>query len=289
MVSACILVQGAPEYYQVAAEAVKSLLELSDFEVVIGCDEPKHFPFRSHGRLSVNRLSRPTHTHRAQRFLKKFDLLRECLSWSSSPYILQLDADAMLVRRLSSADVENLLGHHDFAAVEQTTISGSSMSREDFLRHYRDYGLRFIDPHAKVPDLADFRFYNSGVVFGTRGAFERFVRWSLEKISESHTEHQVLEHMIADQDYFQCWANSIHPGSVRELPWCWNHCEHWDEGFPREGAAILHFSNFCNGPEAETAHRMKALRKAAFSRQNLPRKLLIRAGQLQRRFMLQCH
>ena len=66
--------------------------------------------------------------------------------------------------------------------------------------------------------------------------------------------------MISDQDYFQVWTNNLYPGSCRELSWEWNHCEYWDTGFPRTGARIAHFSNFCNGPARDTAARMRALR-----------------------------
>jgi GT2 family glycosyltransferase len=46
------------------------------------------------------------------------------------------------------------------------------------------------------------------------------------------------------------------------LPWQWNHCEHWDEGFPREAALIAHLSNFMNGPTPDTISRLRALRNA---------------------------
>jgi hypothetical protein len=45
------------------------------------------------------------------------------------------------------------------------------------------------------------------------------------------------------------------------LPWPWNHCEHWDSGFPHEGAYILHFSNFCQGPSFMNMVRMWAARR----------------------------
>jgi hypothetical protein len=62
--------------------------------------------------------------------------------------------------------------------------------------------------------------------------------------------------MVADQDYFQHWANTLHPGACAELPWEWNHCEWWDEDFPAPDARILHFSNFCLGPTTDSIDRM---------------------------------
>jgi len=35
----------------------------------------------------------------------------------------------------------------------------------------------------------------------------------------------------------------------RAQPFPWNHSNLWDSDFPRPGAHIMHFSNFCHGPQ----------------------------------------
>jgi hypothetical protein len=69
--------------------------------------------------------------------------------------------------------------------------------------------------------------------------------------------------MIGDQDYFQYWTNNLHSENRNTLPWMWNHCEHWDEGFPRKDAFILHFSNFCREPTPWQILRMFLMRHGA--------------------------
>ena len=73
-----------------------------------------------------------------------------------------------------------------------------------------------------------------------------------------------VSHMLADQDYLRLWTNSRHPGSCTTLAWDWNHCEHWDDGFPRRGARIVHASNFCRGPRPAGSLRLAA--RLAFAR-----------------------
>ena len=94
-----------------------------------------------------------------------------------------------------------------------------------------------------------------------RALWERLLPWAFQTIARQPGDHQIGEHMIADQDYFQYWANRLHPGTCAELPWYWNHCEYWDESFPRLGVLFAHFSNFCNGPADDTPARIRALRK----------------------------
>jgi hypothetical protein len=69
--------------------------------------------------------------------------------------------------------------------------------------------------------------------------------------------------MVADQDYFQFWVNTLYP-DARRHPWYWNHCEHWHPAFPRLGTLIAHFSNFCHGPVAATPTRMRALQRGSW-------------------------
>jgi len=197
--------------------------------------------------------------HRAQRFLLKFTALQALLDSSRADVILMMDADAVVTRRLSERMIRHAMGPHPLAMVEQTGITGSTMSRREFLAHYTRHTLTLLDPDAQPPPVERFRYFNSGVVLGLREEWNRLVTWALTTIAGHAGEHQVGEHMIADQDYFQYWANTLHPGCCSELPWYWNHCEHWDLNFPHPNVLIAHFSNFCNGPGPETPARMRAL------------------------------
>ena len=124
------------------------------------------------------------------------------------------------------------------------------MTREDFRSHYANYSLAWISPDTAPPCIDNFRYFNSGVILGHRSEFSKVVSWAINTISRSEKDHQVGEHMIADQDYFQLWANNFRFGCCTTLPWYWNHCQLWDKQFPRPGAFILHFSNFCLGPDS---------------------------------------
>jgi hypothetical protein len=93
---------------------------------------------------------------------------------------------------------------------------------------------------------------------------EKIASWTPSRIDLSeagHVDHQVGMHMIADQDYLQYWVHNLKPGSCILLPWYWNHCRHWAEGFPRPGARVIHFSNFCNGPDQDIIKQMRKFRR----------------------------
>ena len=179
---------------------------------------------------------------------------------SDDDLIMLLDADAMLLKPLDDRLVRAALNQHLLGMVEQTTIIGSTMNRAAFWDHYRRHSLAFIAPHRAPPVPSAFRFFNSGVILGQRTAMSAVTRWALLEISRSSSDHHMGQHMIADQDYFQVWTNSLYPGICQELPWEWNHCEYWDAGFPRRGARVAHFSNFCKGPAPDTATRLRSLR-----------------------------
>jgi hypothetical protein len=198
---------------------------------------------------------------RAGSFLLKFDALEACLRATDAPTLLLLDADAVLVAPTTATQVETALAGRGLAMVEQTGIRGSGMGRADFLDHYARHSLAFLAPSAPSPEAESFRFFNSGVVIGTRQELRALATWARTAIEASGREHRVGEHMIADQDYYQVWVNHVHRGSCTELDWSWNHCEHWHEDFPRPGARILHFSGFCRGPTRETVARMRAARR----------------------------
>jgi GT2 family glycosyltransferase len=261
-VCACLLIHGRRRYHRAGREAARSLLANSDLDVFVALgsgDGPR--PPRS-PRLRIERLrdAGPA-AGRAAGFLLKFDALDACLRASKASHFVLLDADAVLVASTRGSDVRAALGDRPLGMVEQKGIRGSEMDRLRFLDHYLRHSLAFLAPGAPAPSATRFRFFNSGVVLGTREEFGAIVRWARERMAEAGPEHRVGEHMIADQDYFQVWANSLRPGACAELGWQWNHCEHWDEGFPRAGARILHFSNFCRGPGREDLLRMRAARR----------------------------
>ena len=108
---------------------------------------------------------------------------------------------------------------------------------------------------------ASFRYYNSGVVVALREKLREIVEWVGDRLADSPPGHQVGKHMIADQDYYQYWVHAVDPGCCATLPWKWNHCRHWDDGFPHPDALILHFSFFCNAPALRQIAQMALLRR----------------------------
>ena len=245
-----MLVYGRDRYYKSARLAIQSSLAKTDFDVVAVGERDKLKAIRRDSpRLRCVELEQlPRSNHRAEPFLLKFSALASCLNHTDAPFLIMLDTDTVVVETLSGPTVERALDGHALGMVEQTTITGSTMTRRDFLGHYNRHSLAWLAPEATPPPLEDFRYYNAGVVLGTRETLSNLARWAKDMILSSQGDHQVGAHMIADQDYFQFWANTLHPGSCTTLPWQWNHCQYWDMDFPRPGAKILHFSNFCKGP-----------------------------------------
>jgi len=216
----------------------------------------------AHPRLQRREQSAPpADGPRALRFLRKFHALDLALAEFSHDWILLLDADVVLARPLRETQLAAALGGAALGMVEQKGIRGSTMNRARFQEHYVRHTLALLAPGAAPPPPERFRYFNSGVVLGPRRTWAELVPWARRAIAAHPGRHEVGEHMIADQDYFQYWANQLHPGSCAELPWCWNHCAYWDDPFPRRGVIFAHFSNFCRGPAADTVARMRALRR----------------------------
>ncbi|MFH1155139.1 MAG: hypothetical protein V1793_15105 [Pseudomonadota bacterium] len=249
----CTLLYGRPLYYEIGRRAVVSMLRKTNFDIFLAVERGTSpiLNLKPSSRLHIEPLlgELPPAFHRAFPFLLKFRALLACLHHTSAEQILLMDADTLIVADIRTRDVQNALNGHDFGMVEQTTITNSSMTRKDFLSHYNRHTLAWFDPSVRPPSLDNFRFYNSGVVLGKHGAFESLVDWAIAAIASKKSNHQVGNHMIADQDYFQYWTNSLRPDSCQTLPWTWNHCQHWDRGFPDTRALVLHFSNFCKGPD----------------------------------------
>jgi hypothetical protein len=261
-VAVCILIHGNPNYFRTGKQAALSVLEQTDFDLFLALGSGPPLRFFARSRIYCHPLPEETEPgYRARPFLRKFYALQSCLERLDHSWLILLDADAIMVQPFTKQMVVESLADRGIGMVAQRTILGSGMGRRDFLTHYVDHSLAWLAPDAVPPQLEAFRFYNSGVVVGKREELTRFLRWAQETLSTRVGSHNVGKHMIADQDYFQFWTNNLHPESSVSLPWSWNHCEHWDEAFPRKEAKILHFSNFCQGPSLWQAMRMNMLRR----------------------------
>lgn len=249
-------------YAKPAQIALDALITDSPFDILVSYTEELDSSIARHPRIILNKIpALNVDAHRSQYFLRKFEALEHCLNTTVHDYIIQLDADVVLARPLNEQDIIRALSGKDYGMVEQTGIRGTDMDRAAFLNHYTNYTLKLLDPYSAPPHLESFRYFNSGIVIGTRMFFMMIVSWALDRIRHQSSEHQVGKHMIADQDYFQYWANTMHPGTCQELPWYWNHCEHWDRRFPQPGVLFAHYSNFCLGPKPNTTKRMETIRR----------------------------
>ncbi len=244
----CMVIHGHPTYYLAGRQAVLSVLRRSGFSVFLVTDHVLKIGLLEGKRLKAHPLGQVEQQVRARRFLAKFTALEAMLTHTESPWVMLMDADAVLVRDLGARDIRRALDGRGLGMVEQTTIVNSDMRRPQFREHYQSHSLAWLDPGAQPPSLEEFRFYNSGVVLARRGEMERFSAWASGMLAQRPGDHRVGEHMVADQDYFQYYANNLRPGACQELPWYWNHCQHWDQDFPRPGAYVAHFSNFCLRP-----------------------------------------
>lgn len=257
-VCVCITVAGSASYFQAARLAIRSVLGRSPFDVFVAAGAGPARLLPCGPRVTTQAIESFTAVNqRAFPFLLKFAALKACLATTRAEFVILLDVDALLAAPVDDATVEAALGAGGLGMVEQTAIRGSILNRSGFLDHYLDHTLSWFDPSAPPPPLERFRYYNGGVVLGHRDELARLAGWAEDRIRGAASHHHVGRHMISDQDYFQFWANQLSPDACVELPWQWNHCEHWDEGFPRSGALVLHFSNFCNGPGARQRARMR--------------------------------
>ncbi len=269
MTAVAILAMGKIGYLLAARQAIQSLLAHSDFHIHVTTDAAGRQMLPNSPRVHLHVADIST-DYRADLFIGKFVALENCLAHSNDDIAMLLDADAVLVDTIHEADLVGALSDGGLGMAEQPTILGSPMDRKEFLAHYTAYSLAFLMPGAAPPTEAEFRFFNSGVVIGRREAFRDFLDWAAAIRKARPRDHSVGKHMIADQDYFQVWANNVRPGGTLQLPWNWNHCDKWDQGFPRAGARIAHFSNFSKGPEIATINDMRRLAGVAASRGATP-------------------
>lgn len=252
----CMTVVGDRRYHDAARLALRSVLRNSPFPVFMGVDTGERPLWTEHPRVVTTQLSRWSSSSKRPMFLSKFDTLSALVKQEPRAVIMQMDADAILARNLAGADVVAELKRHPFAMLEQAAVIGSGNDRSFFLEHYVNHTMAWFGDKRAPPRLHSFRYYNSGVLLCTAEALTEFLQWCKPSITSKPDHHRVGQHMIADQDYLQYWLNTVHPGMCRSLPWFWNHCEHWHDGFPRPGARVYHFSNFCHGPDATTTARM---------------------------------
>jgi hypothetical protein len=261
-VAVCILIHGNRNYFRAGREAARSVLEQTDFDLFLALGPGPRLHFKDRSRVFHHALPQEAGlSYRARPFLRKFHALQSCLEKFDHPWLILMDADTLIVQPVTEQMVVEAMAGRGLGMVEQETIRGSGMGKSDFLEHYVRHSLVWIAPESTPPDPDGFRFHNSGVVLGKREQLGRFLHWALATLNAKGGNHVVGRHMITDQDYYQVWTNNLHPESTVSLPWYWNHCEHWDEDFPRKGARILHFSNFCRGPTLWQVLRMNLLRR----------------------------
>jgi len=250
---------GGVGYGMAARQSVFSLLDHTDFRVMVGCDDITAPLIPASPRVTTVDLGART-GHRAAPFLAKFDLWRRAVDEPDARLLLHLDADAVLTRHTGAADLDHALGPGQLGMVEQTSITGSTMDRVSFLRHFREHSLAYLAPAWPAPSTENFRFHNSGLVVFRSLELRNFLGWADAIAASTDGSHTVGEHMIADQDYLQVWTNIFRRGRCSDLDWSWNHCRWWDEDYPRPDDRVRHFSNFCDGPAFSTAVAMERAR-----------------------------
>lgn len=259
-VSAVLTVVGEDSYRRAARASVRALLARTDLEVVVGADDVEGLELPAHERITVLPIEVRHVQGRPDPFLAKFRTVTGFLR-SGAPLpdaVLLIDVDAVVVSGVSADEVVALLDGRDFAMAEQPGITGSTMARADFLRHYLTHALPVIDAEAPAPSLEQFRYFNSGVVVARPDALLCLAEFALDRSADPDRAHVQGEHMVADQDYFQYWCTTVHPGSCTELSTDWNHCRWWDADYPRQGARIRHLSNFTEGPIEDTLVELEA-------------------------------
>jgi len=260
-VAVCIPIFGSQRYRLAGRQAVRSVLQHTDFDVFIAHDQDRPFALKSSRLRSLALPNAATGTFRARMFLRKFQALQACLGAGHHSLVLSLDADAIVAGRIDRSMIEAALDGHDLGMAEQTRIRGGEVGRAELRAHYQNHTLAWFEPGRESYPPPDFRYYNSGVVLGSRDKLTEIAEWAQDRLAQSPGSHQVGQHMIADQDYYQYWVHAVEPGCCATLPWSWNHCRHWDEGFPRTDALILHFSSFCNAPSLQQIAQMALLRR----------------------------
>jgi hypothetical protein len=193
--------------------------------------------------------------------MTKLDAWTSWVRDAQTPLLLLLDADAVLVAATSSSELTELLGSSDFAMVEQTRLEHLGWGRAQYWKRYCETTLRAIDPTATPIAAEAFRFFNSGVVLCRKPALANFLQWCRTTARRVDFEAVAAAGLtLTDQDFLQIWCNQRYPDQTSTLDWSWNHSGHWDAGFPRQGARVIHFSDFYRAPTAQVIAGMRAAR-----------------------------
>ena len=229
MISIGVLGVGSPKYRIAAWQTALISSKKSNFEVFLGIDvgvdggiKEVELPFE------LVQLNNGRGNFRAQPFLQKFELWREMLNRSNAEILIHLDADAVMVKELTAEAVKKVLGDFDLGMVEQGQIIGESkFGKIELYQHYLHHTHRYIAPDLDPPSLDDFTFFNSGVVIFRRAELERFLDWFESVSVKLDGTYSLGEHMIADQDFLQIWANEIRPSGSTKLPPTFNHSPLW--------------------------------------------------------------
>jgi hypothetical protein len=252
-----LIVHGDPLYFKASILAIKTILRNTDFKLFVSYNgDISNFP--KDKRVIYHKIDHfVLQTSRPYRFLLKFKGVQDCINIIDPDLIIMMDVDAILIKKIKEKNVRNALDGFPIAMVEQKKIVRSHMDRKKFLEHYVNHSLKMIAPKLEPPKLMDFRYYNSGFVIAEKDYLKKLSSWAVAHIEDNLGKHEIQGHMIADQDYFQVWVNNIYPETCNELPWFWNHCEHWDDHFLDFRAIVIHFSNFCNGPNNKSIQNMK--------------------------------
>ena len=211
----------------------------------------------------------PLETNKFQKgdwFLHKFNVWADALSHSNEQFFLHIDADASITAEFSFEKLVDELGDKSIGMVEQKRVLGDHpLEKQDLQNHYRAVSFPAVNFDSRRPNTGDFRYFNTGFVLFRRRALENFLHWAKDKIP--HLCREVNGNMVADQDLMQVYANEIAPGEIAELSWRWNHCEWWDTDFPNSEAAVIHMSNFCQGPKPAQMNKLALLSRGSHSRE----------------------
>jgi GT2 family glycosyltransferase len=253
---AIVSVFGDEAYYRAAEHCIRSLVEHTSLRIAIGCDRPEDIRVRYPGRVFVLPVDLSGPELRPRPFMGIFDTVIAIQEHLPSEFCLLVDADCVVMTDIADTDLGTALGAFDFGMVEQTTVSGSSMGREEFLEHFTKVSLPTVDSDARTPSLDVFRYWNSGVVLARTSALLELAQFATQKWTQNPAGHIVGDHMVSDQDYFQYWGSVRNPGSTNTLTKHWNHCQWWDDDFPNPAAKIHHYSNFCLGPDETIVEKM---------------------------------
>jgi GT2 family glycosyltransferase len=253
---AILSVFGDEAYYRAAEYCIRSLVEHTSLRIAVGCDRPENIRVSYPGRVFVLPVDLSGPALRPRPFMGIFDTVIAIQEHLPSEFCLLIDADCVVMTDIVDTDLGAALGEFDFGMVEQTTVSGSGMGREEFLEHFTKVSLPTIDSDPGTSSLDVFRYWNSGVVLARSSALLELAQFARQKWAQNPAGHLVGDHMVADQDYFQYWGSVRKPGSIITLPKDWNHCQWWDDDFPNPAAKIHHYSNFCLGPDETIVEKM---------------------------------